>query len=52
MQNITYKYTKLFENMKLLRKLKLQKFFGRFALVWHKQTITLLTWDESDQIWK
>ena len=50
MQNITYKYTKLFANA--LRKLKFRIYLFRFALVWHKEAITLLTWDESDQIWK
>ena len=52
MQNITYKYTKLFENTKADEQLKIRKFIGRFALVWHKWAITLFIWDESDQIWK
>ena len=52
MQNITYKYKKVFENTKPRRKLKFRKIIGRFALVWHKRAGTLQIWDESDQIWK
>ena len=41
MQIITYKYNKLFGNTKADKTLKIRKIIGRFALVWHKQVITL-----------
>ena len=41
MQNITYKYNKLFGNTKAAKTLKIRKIIGRFALVWHKGAIIL-----------